>query len=109
MSLELRLALRWVWLIVSLIVLGVLIAPFILPEAALARLVPVCEAKVKANRECALCGMTTAFLAISNGRFADARAANRGGPSLYALFVLNEILMLAVLARVPARRWLCPH
>lgn len=95
---ELKQALGIVWLVVSLLILGALTAPFALGRERVARLVPACEWKSKYGRECAFCGMTTSFLDISEGRFGDAAGANRAGIPLYLLFVSNEI-GLAVIVR----------
>jgi len=96
---DLDVSLRFVWLIVSFAVLLVLAAPFVLGAERVARLTPVCESKARYGRPCAFCGMTTSFLAISDGRFEDARRSNRGAIPLYALFVLNEVCVLTFVRR----------
>jgi hypothetical protein len=88
---DLDISLRFVWLIVSLAILLVLAAPFVLGPERVARLTPVCESKARYGRPCAFCGMTTGFLAISDGRFEDAERSNRGAIPLYVLFVVNEV------------------
>jgi len=96
---ECKQALRIVWLAVSLVILGALTAPFALGRDRLAHLVPACEWKTRYGRECSFCGMTTAFLDISEGRFGDATHANRAGVPLYLLFVSNEIGLAAFARR----------
>ena len=96
---ECKQAVRIVWLVISLLILGALAAPFALGRDRVARLVPVCEWKSKYGRECAFCGMTTSFLDISEGHFGDATHANRASIPLYFLFVLNEIGLAAVARR----------
>ncbi len=88
---DLNVSLRLVWVIVSFAILLVLAAPFVLGAERVARLTPVCESKARYGRPCAFCGMTTSFLAISDGRIEDARRSNRGAIPLYALFVVNEV------------------
>lgn len=88
---ELKQALRIVWLVVSLLILFALIAPFAFGRDRVASIVPVCEWKSKYGRQCAFCGMTTSFLDISDGRLGDATHANRAGIPLYLLFVSNEV------------------
>jgi hypothetical protein len=99
MTEDVRRSFRIVWVTVSLVVLGVLAAPFALGRDRLTRMVPVCEWKAKYGRECAFCGMTTSFLDISEGRLREAGHANRAGIPLYLLFVTNEICLVAWVRR----------
>jgi len=88
-----------VWITLSLAFLMILAAPFLLGRERLAALVPACERKARFGTECALCGMTTSFLEISQGKFGAARRANRAGIPLYLTFVSNEILALVWVRR----------
>ena len=96
---EARQSLRIVWFVVSLVILAALTAPFALGSDRIARLLPPCEWKVKYQRECAFCGMTTAFINISHGQFNDAQRANHAGIPLYLLFVSNELGVAAFVRR----------
>lgn len=98
---EWKQAFRIVWLAVSAAGLLILLAS-VPPAAPLAgRLLPVCQAKARHHRECALCGMTTAFQAISRGDWRDAPRANRGSLPLYFALLANQIAAAGwVLARV---------
>jgi len=78
----------------SLLILMILAAPFVVGRERLATLTPVCERKARYGRECPLCGMTTSFLEISRGELGEARNANRAGIPLYVSFVSNEIWAL---------------
>ena len=98
-SAEVRQSLRIVWFVVSFIFLVALAAPFALGRDRIAQLLPPCEWKVKYHRECAFCGMTTAFLDISHGQFNDAERANHAGIPLYLLFVSNELGVAAFVRR----------
>lgn len=89
---DVRTALRIVWMTISLAVLFMLAAPFLLGGQRISRLLPPCEWKVRYHRECSFCGMTTGFLAISDGRLEEARRANAGSIPLYSAFLLNELL-----------------
>ena len=91
----------------SVLILMILAAPFVVGRERMAALTPVCERKARYGRECPLCGMTTSFLDISGGQFAEARNANRGGIPLYLGFVSNEIWALALVRR----KWtaICKH
>ncbi len=91
---ELRTALSAVWAMIGLILLGVLIVPWAVSPAQVASVVPACEWKARYHRECAFCGLTTAFFAIRHGRFEEAEHANRGAIPLYAAFLLNEAGLL---------------
>ena len=92
---DLVFSLRVVWLIASFVILMILAAPFALGSERAARLAPVCQSKARYGRECAFCGMTTGFLAISEGRIGDAERSNQGSVPLYALFVVNELCVIA--------------
>ena len=96
---DLDLALRAVWLIISLAILLILAAPFLLGAGRVARLAPVCQSKLRNGTPCSFCGMTTGFLAISSGHFRDAEGANRGAIPLYTLFVVNEIGILVFMQK----------
>ena len=95
---ELRQALAWVWRIAGVVVLCVLLTPFVLGEDPIARWTPVCQAKAQ-GRTCSLCGMTTAFLAVSRGGFRQAEAANAGAIPLYCAFLFNELWLAASVGR----------
>ncbi|HTA68827.1 MAG TPA: DUF2752 domain-containing protein [Bryobacteraceae bacterium] len=99
MAEDVRRSFRIVWVTISLMVLAVLVSPFALGRERLARIVPACEWKAKYGKECSLCGMTTSFLDISEGRLGEASHANRGGIPIYLLFVANEICALAFIRR----------
>jgi Protein of unknown function (DUF2752) len=96
---DLRLALRMVWMVLSLLILTILAAPFIVGRDRLGALVPVCERKASYGRECPFCGMTTSFMEISRGEFGEARKANRAGIPLYSIFVSNEVGALIFVRR----------
>lgn len=91
---DLDLSLRVVWLISSLVILLILASPFVLGSTRVQRLAPVCQSRLREGKPCGFCGMTTGFLAISEGRFQDAGRANHAAIPLYAVFVMNEIAML---------------
>lgn len=91
---ELRRSFSIAWLVVSLGILLVLTAPFVLSADAIANLIPVCEWKARYNQECPLCGMTTSFILISQGSFKAALGANKAGLLVYGGFVVNELFAL---------------
>ena len=71
------------WLIFSLVALGAIIAPLVLPEEALLRLGRSLQSAPHDAERCALCGMTRAFSAIAQGDFERARTLNGGSVALY--------------------------
>ncbi|GEM_PF-1431805 len=93
---QLNLALYISWLILSCIIFLILIMPFILPTAAILKITPKCEWKIKYNKPCPACGMTTSFLYISEGKFNQAIVSNHNSITLYILFLLNELIFLII-------------
>lgn len=93
---QVRTSLLTAWLIVSAVFLAVLAAPFVLSPQTIISLAPKCEWKVKYGRECVLCGMTTSFILISQGRLNGALERNRGSLPLYSAMVGNECIALWV-------------
>jgi hypothetical protein len=91
---ELRRALFAVWLIIAAACGATAAAPLLVNAATLQGLFPTCEARVR-NSRCVACGMTTGFIAISDGRWADARQANTASIPLYGGFVMNFLAAVA--------------
>jgi hypothetical protein len=87
------------WMVISVVVLGVLLAPIILPGATIRRLEPQCEWKVRYGKECPMCGMTTSFILICRGKFKEASGANRASIPLFSILVANEICAILLLRR----------
>lgn len=78
-------SLQYVWLTLSLAALLVLGAPFLLSADSLLSAAGGLSSPHPAGQACSLCGMTRAFLAISQGDFHQARQWNRGSIPLYGL------------------------
>ena len=85
---DFRKALLAVWLIVAGAGSIAVAAPLLTDASVLYTVFPMCEARAR-NSSCSACGMTTAFVAISEGRWTDARRANAGAIPLYAGFSVN--------------------
>jgi len=96
---QLKPALRIAWCVLSLIILAALIAPFVVPSERLHHLFPPCPSRALFGRPCPTCGMTTAFIHISRGEFAEASRANRFSLPLYGMFWSNELAALVFFAR----------
>jgi len=103
---QIKLAVFFVWIVLSGVILFTMVAPFLLSADTINAMVPRCECKSKYNKECPLCGMTTSFIYISQGQFTQAGMANGFSLYLYALFVVNEIAIMLVLIKKIGRRWL---
>jgi hypothetical protein len=86
-------AIRATWLIVAVIGMIAVVAPLVVSADSLHGLFPVCEARARGG-SCALCGMTTGFIFVSQGEIEEARRANAGAPVLYAVLVLNFLVAL---------------
>lgn len=93
------------WLAVSLAILLVLMAPFVLSADEIASLIPTCEWRARYNQECPLCGMTTSFILISQGSFKAALVANKASLLLYGSFVINELFAFLFISSRLGRRW----
>jgi hypothetical protein len=79
------------------------LSPVCVPHAFLTRLVPECTTKARGAPPCLLCGMTTAYLEISNGHWAAAASKNRGAVALF-LFSLCNLTLSPTLAFAGRRR-----
>ncbi len=87
------------WAIVSVLLLIALVSLFILQPETIRNIMPRCELKSGYNKECSLCGMTTSFLYIANGKFREANASNSYGIALFSLLIFNEISFVYFLAK----------
>jgi hypothetical protein len=83
-----------VWIVLSVVVLCAIAAPAVLPLQLVRDISPTCQSVLRTGRPCPLCGMTEAFISITHGRLAEALEANRSSLLLYALFVVNELVIL---------------
>jgi len=96
---QIKVAIFTVWLILSGVFLVILTLPFLFAPDTITALAPTCAWKEKEGKACPLCGMTSAFISISQGRFSKARQANGFSLYLYALLASNEILMLLLILK----------
>ena len=103
MSSDLKAALRYVWLVVSVVTGCAIVAPFVCSPATLHSLFPACAARVKYHTGCPLCGMTTAFIDLAGGRWRDAQAANSGAIPLFLAWLVNLVVALAYWLPVAGR------
>jgi len=106
---QLKIASFIVWTILSIIIFFILITPFFLSHDSILKLAPCCASPIKYNKECALCGMSRAFIAISERKISLAYSYNKAAIPTYTAFVLNEaffvglILMMCIKKSEPSR------
>lgn len=101
---ELKISLFLVWSILSVMILLTLVAPLLLDQDSILKLAPECVSRTKYNEECSLCGMTRAFVAISEGNFGVAYSVNNSSLPVYLTFTLNEIFFFGfILGKVYQR------
>jgi len=87
-----RAAFLWAWLVLTLVTVPVLLAPFLLPSQTIFAWTPVCERKARYGQECALCGMTRSFVLVARGEFKGASQANAAGLPLFAALLSNQLV-----------------
>ena len=96
-TVQLKLVIFFEWTIISIFILIILLTPFICSEET----IHTVTSKIKTHHEnrCMLCGMTTSFINISNGKFEQALAANKLGIYFFTLFLVNELVICYILFR----------
>lgn len=92
---EQKVAILIVWTVVSVTISLVIIFPFLADRQTVLENAPTCISKSQFNVECSLCGMTRAFIEISNGNIGNAYDLNRGSLFVYSSFLLNSIIFIA--------------
>ncbi|MBN2337048.1 MAG: DUF2752 domain-containing protein [Acidobacteria bacterium] len=86
------LALLGVYGVITLILGALALLPLVVPHERLLPLVPECTARERGEPPCPLCGMTTAYLDISRGRWGAAARNHRGAVPLYLFSIINLAL-----------------
>lgn len=90
---EIRAAFKIVWIIYSAIALLV-IAITVFSAGTLHEISPVCLSKSLNGEECFMCGMTRAFIEISEGNIINAYILNKLSIFLFSVMSLNSILFI---------------
>jgi len=80
------------WLIVSSIALLIMLSPYVLSDGALLSASRAFQFQHRDQKQCALCGMTRAFIAISRGDLDEAFVLNRSSVALHRILLTNELL-----------------
>jgi hypothetical protein len=79
------------WLILSALGLLLLLAPWVVSQQTLLSLSDRCKVKHFAQEPCLVCGMTRSWIALAQGRWAEAFSIHRGGPMWFGLLAANEL------------------
>jgi len=91
---ERKVAILITWTIISVITTIILLFPLFADKQTVLKNAPTCISKSRFNVECQLCGMTRAFIEISNGCFTNAYNLNKGSLIVYLSFLLNSIVFI---------------
>ena len=83
-----------IWGIISIITITTVIVPFFLNKKTILEATPVCISKSQLNIDCSFCGMSRAFIEISNGNYKNAYKLNKGSLYLYITFSLNFFIFV---------------
>jgi hypothetical protein len=100
---DLQKAIRVSWIALACVGGVLVLSPYLLAQSAIQEWVGICPAKA-AGDPCSLCGMTTAFFLIADGRIADASLANEASVPLYAGLAVNALAGVVDAARQWWRR-----
>jgi hypothetical protein len=97
------------WLIVTIISLLIIVATYFIDSKEILLLTPNCSYKVLHNSECALCGMTRAFIKISSGDIKTALSLNRASVLLYFSSIVNLFVFISATFLNQKRRLRLDH
>lgn len=87
-----RLALTIAWFGVSLVALLCLVVPVVVPQSWILNNAPICWKQATIGEACSFCGMTRAFVLISDGRWGQAADLNRLAILLWMSFLTNSLV-----------------
>ena len=90
---DLRDAIKIVWILYSALILIVILITIFSPET-LYKISPVCYSVSLYGVECFMCGMTRAFVEISDGNFQNAGTLNSLSIYVFGLMAFNSILFI---------------
>jgi len=83
-----------VWGVVSLVGVACCIAPFLLDPETVYGIFPACPALARTGHPCPLCGMTHAFVNITQGKMAEALWHNAHSIALFRWLGVNALAYL---------------
>ncbi len=90
---EIKTAIKITWIIYSALILTVLFLTSFFPET-LYSISPVCYSISLYGEECFMCGMTRAFIEISDGNFINAYYLNRLSLFLFSASMINSAVLI---------------
>jgi len=91
------------WFALSVGGMSLLLAPFIVPHSILLKVSSTCESRHGDIARCPLCGMTTAFLLLSEGDLEGAQRSNHWSIFLFSGLLINSITALIFASRQVVR------
>lgn len=102
---DLRSAVFASWLIVSVLLMLAVLAPFVLPAETVFGIAPACEARLR-GESCVLCGMTTAYVRLAAGDYGGALESNQWSLAVWLASIANftvakAYLLIKLLRRQP--------
>jgi len=93
-SLQLKVALKIVWFILSACLFAVILIGVLLPTETLLAI----GAQLSfPHKTCIFCGLTRSFIMIKQGAFLKAYALNHLSIPLALIFIINQVIFLVVL------------
>lgn len=104
---ELAPALLAVYGVLTLLLGAAALLPVAVPHERILPLVPECATRARGEPPCPLCGMTTAYLDISRGRWGAAGAENGGAVPLYLFSIINLFLFPPLAWYARGRKEVC--
>jgi hypothetical protein len=93
---EIKRAFHIVWLVFSIVAFVIVMVSIFVNNHAVLSMSPTCASMKYLNKECILCGMTRAFIAIGDFRWSAAYQLNRGSILLYLLFCANSVVFITL-------------
>jgi hypothetical protein len=79
-----------VWVCISIIFIGILLATFLLDAEFVLAAMPECTAR-KSGGSCAFCGNSRAFFELGGFNFKNAYMLNKGSIFLWFMMIINSI------------------
>lgn len=85
----------WRWGSIALLFITI-IFPLFFDSNTVLEATPTCYSVARFNKECSLCGMTRAFIEITNLNLKTATLLNRGSIPLFLIILLNSIFSVGL-------------
>jgi hypothetical protein len=85
----------WRWGSIALLFITI-VFPLLFDSNTVLEATPTCYSVSRFNRECSLCGMTRAFIEITNLNLKAATLLNSGSIPLFLIILLNSIVSVGL-------------